>query len=600
MLLRALFFLMPLMSLNAHAASTAMSAEALGAKAFLEDVLARRFAQELATKLDRTAFTVGAQLDLTELPKKVPTLDSLNQPPEPISDLMLGTLDPEELLKKYAGQDIKTSAEGFLRNYRIKTVNMAVGLKEDVEPEFKAEIETWLTARVTSEFGKTGKGVVAFIKSIPVKKEVTPPKDLLGWLSEFQSLAGQIVMAFALLFGVLMWKVLTSKTSAQSSNTGDTGPTINVGGASGEAAAERKAADAERKEQEEEERLSASRDIAGLSERLNALIPRLSKDFEAIMRAWCQSGDEGKFKLACFAEAVGQGLGKLPIPVDALPEISKVFARMSDVKLTEKRDALQKAYWDMLSVMNLGVETLTQPFGYLGGVNTGVLNQVLMDQNPKMKTIVSLFLPNDLRSRYLKSLSSDAKKELLESAARMSEIEASELKSMDSALAVKLKPQGNTETVPLDMTLGKLVSALSPMEEVTLLAQMQGPAIDSFKRSTPSIAFLGEWAEDKLKMLMSRVTPDELMALARVRPDLQERLVSLSPPLTAEMVGDELRMPDRTDDKTKNEWLTSLSKRINEMVSFQEVSLDTMFPAPSKGPTAVPPQDGANGSNQAA
>ncbi len=270
---------------------------------------------------------------------------------------------------------------------------------------------------------------------------------------------------------------------------------------------------------------------------------------------------------------------------------------MAEVKVSEKRDALQKAYWDMLSVMNLGVETLTQPFGYLGGVNVGTVNQVLMDQNPKMKTIVSLFLPNDLRSRYLKSLPVDAKKELLENAARMSEIPASELKSMDETIAGKMKPQTTGEVVPLDMTLNKLVAALTPSEEAVLLAPMKGSAIDAFKRSTPSAAFLGEWPDDKLKLLMSRVSADELTALARVRPDLQDRLLSLAPPLTAEMAGDELKIADRTDDATKNEWLSALVKRINEMVRFQEISLETIFAVKLQ---AAPVQENANDANKAA
>jgi hypothetical protein len=128
---------------------------------------------------------------------------------------------------------------------------------------------------------------------------------------------------------------------------------------------------------------------------------------------------------------------------------------------------------------------------------------------------------------------------------------------------------------------------------------MKGPAVENFKRSTASIAFLGEWPDDKLGILMSRVSADELAALARVRPDLQERLVRLAPPLTAEMAADELKIADRTDDNTKNEWLSSLVKRINEMVRFQEISLDAIFAAPLKAATP-PPQDGANGSNQAA
>ena len=69
--------------------------------------------------------------------------------------------------------------------------------------------------------------------------------------------------------------------------------------------------------------------------------------------------------------------------------------------------------------------------------------------------------------------------------------------------------------------------------------------------------------------------------------------------LADDLAADELKIADRTDDNTKNEWLSSLVKRINEMVRFQEISLDVIFAAPLKAVTP-PPQDGANGSDQAA
>ena len=105
--------------------------ESLGAQGFLEDLLARRYAQDLATLVERSEFTVGAQLELTELapPKPKPPAEpaAANETPP---DLLLGTLDPEALLAKYAGPEAVVWATTFLQHYRIRTVTLSVGLRE--------------------------------------------------------------------------------------------------------------------------------------------------------------------------------------------------------------------------------------------------------------------------------------------------------------------------------------------------------------------------------------------------------------------------------------------------------------------------------------
>lgn len=557
---------------------TAANAEALGAKAFLEDVMAKRYAQELSTTLDRDLFTVGTQLDVKEIPSKAVAVDPTAPAPEPISDLMIGTIDPEELIKKYSNTPAPESAKSFLTNYRITKVSVSVGLHDTVTPEAKASVEKWLSERVKAEFGGAGEGKVNVIQSLPLKKP--DPKTTADWLNQFQLLAGLALVAAAFLLGMILFQLLSK--SPKTASNGDTNVNVtSAGGTAPTAAGSPEAAAKQKVEQEvaEQERLGAQIEIASFTQKLNELVPRVANDFENIMRSWCQLGDSGKLRLACFAEAVGKEIGRLPIPTDAVADVLKVFAGMSQVSPQDKRDALQKAYWDLLSVINLGVESLNQPFGYLGAMNLGMVNQVLMDQNPKMKTVVSLFMPTDLRTRYMQSLPAETKVELLDAAASLSSIESGELRSLDQGLKTKLKPSGNQNVVPLDMTLKKLVGSLSRIEEATLLEGKTGPAFDEFKRTTASIAFLPQWPDDKMSLLLGRVSPDELVAYCRVRPDLKDRLLAMSPPMTAEIAGDELSRPDGLSEKDKNERLEALARRLNEMASLNEINLEEMFPA---------------------
>lgn len=555
--------------------ATALSAEALSAKALLEELIVKRYGSELATLIPKDFFTMGSTLDLTYIdPNKRPA----PQEEQPLNDLMLGTLDPEALMKKFSDGDARDVVKGVLNNYRIKTVKISVGLKEEKTTERKAQVEKWLSDRIASEFGKNGSGVVNVVTYPEVKPE---PKGFWDLLTQLQSLAGQIILALALLLGTVLWKVMSGGKSA--SDAMSVNMNGQLAGASGGADSAKQSELAVSLENKKKENETYAKEIDALSSRLVALMPKLSKDFENVVRSWCQQGEQGQFKLVCFAEAVGREIGRLPIPVDAVSNVTKIFARMNETGLKEKKAALEKAYWDLLSVLNLGAEALAQPFSYLGGVNVDTVNQVLMDQNPKMRTLVSLFIPSDLRDRYMRGLDIDKKREILESAAQLSTIPATELKSMDTSLSAKLNRKGSGEDlVPLDMSIQKIVGSLTRVEEITLLAGMSGYAIQAYKRVTASLAFLHEWPDDLLSLLVSRSTVDELVALSRIRQDMKDRLLGLCPPMTATMATDELNREDKFSESDKNVLLQNLRERLESMVENKEVDLERIFPAPTR------------------
>lgn len=585
----AIFIVVQFVFPASYAASpTALAPDALSAKALLEDLLARRFTQNLATRLDRTMFSISAELDLQAVPRKVEQVATLpvSGEMEPISDLTLGMLDPEALLKNYSppGQQHEV-AKQFLEGFKIRTVAVNVGLSETVPAEARTEIEKWIVDRVNSEFGKVGKGTVTTIRVAPQKApEMAPPKTTWDMLNQFQSLAGQLALAAAIVLGVLLWGILTPrKTATQNAPPVES----TVAGAStvpsGGTAPAAMGISEEEKQRLADEKLAREEEIArvgvdALKIKVLEILPKINLHLEAIMRSWSQSGESGWKKVAIFSEVVGKEVGKLPIPVDAVADITRIFARMSEVQVREKHEILQKSYWDLLTVLNVGPSALEQPFGYLGGLNIGMVSQVLMEQNPKMRTVVSLFMPTELRSKFMKTMSLDAKRELLVAAAGMSEIPSAELRDFDRGLMSKFKSDDKAEIVPLEMTLNKLVEALEPVEEVVLLAGMQGPAAQEFRRTTPTLAFLAEWPDEAMGTLLAQASADEVIALCRIRPDLQERLLKVAPQLTVAMVTDELSKPDNLSAKDKGFWIESLSKRLRTLVMTKTLALDEIFP----------------------
>lgn len=281
----------------------AASPEVISAKTLLEELIVRRYAQELSTLVDRQAFSIGAQLDVVEVPPPAPNVFSATEPPKPTSDvpfdLTVGTLDPEDLIKKFASPTDVPLPQGFLKNFKIKGVTVSVGLREDLGPEAKTDVEKWLSERLKSEFGGGAKGNVSLIK-MPLPK-ATPPKTVWDWLGQFQSLAGQIVLGMSLLMGVMLWGIFaarTKKSEAEVNKNGQSGvASTTVTNAAGAGAKE----DAgERQAREEAEGVRIRNDIKSITQDLSALAPRVSKQFDDIIRSWCAGGDDGRKKLACF------------------------------------------------------------------------------------------------------------------------------------------------------------------------------------------------------------------------------------------------------------------------------------------------------------
>jgi hypothetical protein len=502
-------------------------------------------------------------------------------------DLLVGTLDPEKLMQQFGLTDEKPALMGLLATKRIKFVQVSVGLREDLGEAIKGDVEKWLTTRLTSEFGKAGKGEVSFVKDLPAKpeKKAAPaPKEWWDWLNQFQHLAGEFLMALTILLGVVFWRFTTTKASVSKNNSGES-PNIKLqtegkglGGGDSPSEASKSAVAIE----QQEERRRSMEEVMALSQKLNALVPKISPEFENIVRSWCQAGDEGRLKLVCFAESVGRDVGRLPIPVDAMKDVAKIFAKMAEVSPKEKAQILEKVYWDLVSVLNLGPEVLSQPFGYLAGIDTSVISQVLMDQNPKLKTLVSIYLPDEVRRKFVKPMSAEQKFQLLENAAKMSEIAAAELKLMDSTLMKKIKSgESSSDSVQLDMTLEKIVSSLSILEEIEMLGKLQGAGILAYKRKHPSLAFLQEWPDEKLAILMSRLRADQAVAYLRIQPGMKDRMISLAPPMTAEMLSDEYAQPDKSGIEEKTRHLEEFALILREMQSHKEVDLSEIFQAPT-------------------
>ena len=558
-----------------------LSAEAISAKTILEELISRRYSQGISTFVDRQFFTVGAQLVLAEHPKPTPAPSaSPGKKPEVTraealpGDLLLGSLDIEEILKATTTPitpELRDQIDEFVRKYDIKNVNLSVGLKSSLGEEVKAKTDAWLKDRTKAEFGTFGVASVTFL-SDPIEKK----KEFIDHLNQFQGLAGQLALAFAILVGMILWGIFSSKQN-QSADVEASGAGAGAGAGASQTMNTKENTILEKKNAEE---IKFNQAIKEYHQKLLGLLPKITKECEAVIRSWCEAGNEGMTKLVCFAEAMGGEMGRIPVPADSVAALTQAFTKMPEMPLKEKYDALVKIYWDLMMVVNLGSEPLDRPFAYLSTMKSNILGDVLINQNSKMKTLVALFMPDALRGQYLSDQNEEAKLEFLRQALDMGEMPVDEFKGYNNSLKTSLSGGGksNKDVVVIDSALLKIVKALNPVDEIMLLGKMEGPGIFQFKRKYASLAFLHEWPDDRLKALLSKAMPDEVVAYLQVKMSQQDRIIGLCPPMTAEVALDDLdrnRVGSETEQFSK---LVSFTERLNQMVASGEISLETIFP----------------------
>lgn len=574
------------------------TADELSAQAFLEDIMVKRYTAGLGTILDKNLFYVSVQMQLADAPlKKKPETPSPQPTSEMPADLMVGTLDPEKLIAQYSLSEEKPAILSLLTQKRIKAILISAGVKEEAGEERKAEVEAWIKSRVESEFKGIGKYEVTMIKTLPEKppKEIPKPeekpKTFEEKLEDFQTLAVGLIIAATALLSIILWRVTTSKINVNSSKTGESNPiklqAEGLGGGAGATAASGSVKNDSDVKTSIENQRKISEDLLSLSSKLNQVSSKLNNKIPEVVRAWCQSGDEGVTKLVCFAEAVGVQLGGLSIPPESMKSVAEVFSKMASMDPQIKLKSLEGAYWDLVSVMNLGVEVLTQPFSYLSAVEPQTINSVLMEQNPKMKALVSLYLPTDVRKKYVKGLSLEDKQILIENAAGLSEISSAELRSVDDSLMKKVKGQGSSDVVLLDSSLSKVIDSLNITEELELLGKIKSPGILEFKRKSPSIAFLHEWPDSTLSILLSRCRSEMLVAYLSKREDQKDRFIGLCPPMIAELVQDDLPRAAQVPESEKEASLEAIKDVMVEMYKNKEVDLAEIFSRQSETSNVV-------------
>lgn len=566
-LIRTLLSLIFVVSFSA-VAQTSQQADMLQAKAYLESLIVQRFTQELATQVQAEQFSISAFLTLRKVEKKEPDLD-------PIADMDIGFLNPEQLYKEYASE--KNGLGNYFENFVVNKVTVSVGLKAALGEEHQKEIEKWLQERVAAEFGKIGVGVIHTIKG-PVAVDEKPAPTFLDQLKELQGLAGQLILAIAILFGVMLWKVMSGKDAANGSG----GPEVNINNKMGEdGVGGRGGPEDSNQSQTISQELSLQEKVDKVAGQIQEVVPKLLPELETIIGEWCKAGDQGYIQTALLAQTVGKVIGRLPIPAKYHKEVVIYFTKMNSLGLAQRLEYLNLVYWDLMAALNLGSNALYKPFSYLNEAPVETVNQVLMENNSKLRTVASLYMSDTARMSYMMTLDKDAKSEIFKEAAQLNTLKESEFDEMDRSLSGYFGDESDELTVSLQSAFPKLVDALPLRETVLLLKDLEGDSVYRYKITKPSLAFFHQWKESYLENYLGRVSSEEILAYLSLRSDLKDIILPLLPPRMRTIVSDDLNRGSQIKPEELELNLSSMVSKLQEMIDRGDLDLMSAFKEPS-------------------
>ncbi len=258
-----------------------------------------------------------------------------------------------------------------------------------------------------------------------------------------------------------------------------------------------------------------------------------------------------------------------------------VFKKMSEMPIQVKRQLLDEIYWDLTSSRHLGSRSIFEPFGFIDSNNGSSIQNMLSQQSPEVRALTVLHMRPEVQEIYIKDLDPDSKRALIIDSFNIADVKLTDVEALSEQLKFQLKGEAAGKgIVSIRPKALKLLENLSVLEELQFLKGIEEKLSDhglSIKQNHPSLAFIGQWPEDKLRPLIQLVTVEEIVSFLRIFPEMKENLLPLCRPRVSAIAESELAREDKMskEDKLKN--LSSFKQRLTEIVDGGQVSLIEIF-----------------------
>lgn len=626
----------------AHAQSVPDS-ETLEARTRIENAITARLQTTIATVLDREAFHVSVRVGLSDKPiakissaKISPKVTTDSKGEALPADLTMGLLSAQSVVKEYEDELEKmrtrettvkqTSSD---KAYRIDSILVSVGLNEDLGDEYRHTFEEWLKNRVTKDFGKIGAYEVSQIKKAPSVKEAERSKTFFDKLASLQNFLGLLSLGFFALIALLISKFIMSKEAvAQIQVASMTAARKPDDDSEREVAAEPAprrqlpAADYSALDvgnalapapRSSHDGIVEMRGIRDSVAKIAILTDEVGAKMNTVFASWLQTGERGLMKAAAMTDALlsiqqsrqesRQGASSYARTTAATPSfvvpdelkaaMLEVYQKMASLELGEKRRLLDEVYWDLISLKSVGEKALDRPFGYIGQLKDSKMQTVLEGQSATVRALAVLHMNTDVKKRYIDNLSPEKKVELLQESLKIETVKAHDFETTNETLRYVVKgaaqnAAGEIEIAPL---LPGLLDTFSVVEETQMLREVSGRLSDKgyrIKMTWPTLAFLDEWPEDSMSLLVKAATSEEVYALLRTMPSFKDAVLKQCAPRVAQIVQDDLAAQERMKSDEREAHLARLKNKLLRLINDEALKLRDIYDPTKRSANSSP------------
>jgi hypothetical protein len=576
-----------------------LSSDVIKIRNNIENDIRKNLEDLIATKLEKKTFNVAVRVQLSPIqpPKKEKDENSKRLP----DGMDIGGIDVRNLVdsyeKKIAEMKIQKELTKDGKQYQISSLEVFVGLDEHYPAKYGKELQKWLQARLSKDYGSVAKSTVSAIT--PGEKpppEAIQEEPLLKKLRPWTSVIAALLLALAL---TLLGSLLKSGMKAIA-----TAPKALSLDQKGELAL---SPPPKSDEDKAEDGMLDMQNVTRMgSDNIDQMITKIAfvcleigAKVNDLVKVWIDANEEGFTKtallvdcLVCAREKIMSETGalaplRIPIEQEMIASyeehLSEAYRNVSAMDDIDKLEMMKIIYWDLISVRTLGLQSLRRPFDFLSQTSTAEVREILLQQNDDTKALALMYLPKETQSDLLSEMDEFNRLNTIRAMLLNSEVDAKKLWDHDTSVKVVVEGQNSREQsrlVNLFPRTLEAIKSLSPLDEIATLRKVC-PSLPNdgrnLKHNYVTFAFVDEWKPDAQRRLTQIATADEILLLMRTIPAAQEQLLIECPPMMKKILEDDLKLNSITDISIQNQKLLSLKLKWSKLLQTENILLSRIY-----------------------
>ncbi|MDG0817696.1 hypothetical protein [Bdellovibrio svalbardensis] len=476
----------------------------LDEKFHLEKSISERLEQTLKTRLEKSYFdiTVEAKLQRKSLPTFKKRFDSANT--------------AEEVQRWYASELNQASRQNN-RPFELESLVVTLGLSDQVDPKYQADLKEWLKNWVHSSFGAQGQSQVLIRPSNIINKnnhnQTDENSSKWSGISRYQNLLGMMFLGCAF---VLVWHLQGRKRVRTDERSLESLP------------AQTDPNEAIQKEL-----------IRTLKTKIAWISPGIQRQIETLVASWTDKENPSYLKMAAYLEALAEGSASMPeaskvqapfLPAHAHLSLPKALANLQELDTFMQVNLYQEIYSELLVGQLIEREPRHVDFEFIQDWNDKDLLEAFDFLSEPCKVALLVHLPQTMRRRFAQISEPGMLRQILDKSLLYPNVtDAQLLNELESWKQRKIGSVSNAEFALKIAKFREVWSVFSRQDEAMWMHQvvLNHPEMRQvLAREGTHLAFLSYWSSDSIRKFCLSTKSRELAAAAKLLPFLAPAILN--------------------------------------------------------------------------